>query len=55
MEGVDYGEGSKSVGPKFRQTLLPNRTIQRGHRTAAKQDPDFGRTRYAVSDNNQSV
>ena len=58
MEGVDYGEGTKSymdrtAAPDFRQTLLPTRTIQRGHRTVAKRDPDFSKPRYG--DTNQSV
>ena len=57
MEGVDYGEGTKSYmerPPDFRQTLLPTRTIQRGHRTVAKWDPDFVRHRYGGGETNQS-
>ena len=56
MEGVDYGEGAKSYMERpvdFRQTLLPTRTIQRGHRTVTKRDTDFGKPRYG--DTNQSI
>ena len=64
MEGVDYGESTKSqmerpTGHDFRQTLLPSRMIHRGNKTAAKWDADFirpsGHSVNSGGDANQSA